>query len=169
MSFPSIHCSDSKLLSQELSDVGPGLHALPRSKLLRFRFSGTPQRHRLLCPSPGLRNSGDQVLGERTIPGVWCILSPPRSQPLHFLGAPQEHHLGRAVCLLWGSDLRLRPSWWMSTVQDPRKTWLATGSLLTVWWRMPSLGLRLPLAFWLWLSFACLSASGRGMGQSSAS
>ena len=25
----------------------------------------------------------------------------------------------------------------MSTVQDPRKTWLATGSLLTVWWRMP--------------------------------
>ena len=24
----------------------------------------------------------------------------------------------------------------MSTVQDPRKKWLATGSLLTVWWRM---------------------------------
>ena len=40
----------------ELSTVGPGLHALPRSKPLRFRFSGTPQRHRLgwvcvLCPS----------------------------------------------------------------------------------------------------------------------
>ena len=31
----------------ELSEVGPGLHALPRSKPLRFRFSGTPQRHRL--------------------------------------------------------------------------------------------------------------------------
>ena len=30
-----------------LSEVGPGLHALPRSKPLRFRFSGTPQRHRL--------------------------------------------------------------------------------------------------------------------------
>ena len=25
----------------------------------------------------------------------------------------------------------------MSTIHDPRKTWLATGSLLTVWWRMP--------------------------------
>ena len=24
----------------------------------------------------------------------------------------------------------------MSTIQDPRKTWLATGSRLTVWWRM---------------------------------
>ena len=40
----------------ELSKACPGLHALPRSKLLRFRFSGTPQRHRLsgvcvLCPS----------------------------------------------------------------------------------------------------------------------
>ena len=31
----------------ELSKAGPGLHALPRSKLLRLRFSGTPQRHRL--------------------------------------------------------------------------------------------------------------------------
>ena len=36
--------------------AGPELHAFPRSKLLRFRFWGTPQRHRLswayvLCPS----------------------------------------------------------------------------------------------------------------------
>ena len=30
-----------------LSKAGPGLHALPRSKPLRFRFSGTPQRRRL--------------------------------------------------------------------------------------------------------------------------
>ena len=35
----------------------------------------------------------------------------------------------------------------MSTVQDPRKTWLGTGSLLLLWWRIPSLGPRLPLAF----------------------
>ena len=54
--FPSLHCSGPRLLCRELSDAGPGLHALPRSKLLRFRFSGTPQRHRLgwacvLCPS----------------------------------------------------------------------------------------------------------------------
>ena len=54
--FPSLHCSGPRLLCWELSDAGPGLHALPRSKLLRFRFSGTPQRHRLgwacvLCPS----------------------------------------------------------------------------------------------------------------------
>ena len=40
----------------ELSKAGPGLHAILRSKLLKFRFLGTPQRRRLswacvLCPS----------------------------------------------------------------------------------------------------------------------
>ena len=43
--FPSLHCPGSRLLCWELSEVGPGLHALPRSKL--FRFSGSPQRRRL--------------------------------------------------------------------------------------------------------------------------
>ena len=56
MCFPSLHFSGSRLLCWELSEAGPGLHVLPRSKQLRFRFSGTPQRHRLcwasvLCPS----------------------------------------------------------------------------------------------------------------------
>ena len=54
--FPSLHCSGSRLLCWELSEVGPGFHALPKSKPLKFRFSGTPQRCRLgwacvLCPS----------------------------------------------------------------------------------------------------------------------
>ena len=40
-----------------------------------------------LVPFPGLSSSGDQVLGECTLP-VWrCILSPPPSQLLGFLGA----------------------------------------------------------------------------------
>ena len=47
MCFPNLHCSDSRLLCWQLSDAGPGLHALPRSKPLRFRFSVTPQRCRL--------------------------------------------------------------------------------------------------------------------------
>ena len=54
--FPFLHCLGSRLLCRELSEVGPGLYALPRSKLLGFRYSGSPQRHRLcwacvLCPS----------------------------------------------------------------------------------------------------------------------
>ena len=89
------------------------------------------------------------------------VLLTSQSWPLSFLGVPQECHLRCATCLLWGADLRLRPSRQMSTVQDPRKTWLAACSLLTVSWRMLSLGLRLPLAFQLWLSATCLSASRR--------
>ena len=54
--FPSLYCSGSRLLCQEFSQAGPGLHALPRSKPLRFRYSGTPQKCRcfwafVLCPS----------------------------------------------------------------------------------------------------------------------
>ena len=45
--------------------------------------------------------------------------------------------------------------------------WLVTGNLLTVWWRMLSLGLRLqqPLAFRLWLLKNCLSASQLGTAK----
>ena len=54
--FLCLQCLGSSLLCPELSEAGPGLYALPRSKMLRFRYSGTPQRHRLgwacvLCPS----------------------------------------------------------------------------------------------------------------------
>ena len=54
--FPCLHCLGSRLLCWELSEAGPGLYALPRSKLLRFRYSDSPQRCRLgwacvLCPS----------------------------------------------------------------------------------------------------------------------
>ena len=113
-------------------------------------------------PFPGLRSSGNQVLGEHTVPGVRWVLSPLWSQSLGLLGVPQEHRHRCAVCLLLGADLRLQPSWQMSTVQYPRNTWFATGSLLPLWWRMPSLGPKLPLAFQLWLSPACLSASDVG-------
>ena len=54
--FPCLHCLGSRLLCRELSEAGPGLYALPRSEPLRYRYWGTPQRHRLgracvLCPS----------------------------------------------------------------------------------------------------------------------
>ena len=53
---PCPHCSGSRLLSQESSVAGPGLPEPHRSKPLRFRHSGSPQRRSLgwacvLCPS----------------------------------------------------------------------------------------------------------------------
>ena len=53
---PCPHCSGSRLLHRDPSAAGPGLLAPPRSKLLRFRHLGSPQRCRLgwacvLCSS----------------------------------------------------------------------------------------------------------------------
>ena len=56
-------------------------------------------------PFPGLSSSGDQLFGEHSC----CDLSPPAFLPLSFLGV-QPVHLLR----------------WMSTVQNPKKSWLAT-------------------------------------------
>ena len=122
--------SGSWVLHNATDSVGRVFCALPRSEQLRQ--PGVWQVH---CPRWAVRLNH----------------LPISSRSLGFPGALQEHHLRCAVCLLWGADLRLRPSWQMSIVQDSRKTWLATGSLLTVWWRMQSLGPRLeqPLAFWL--------------------
>ena len=90
----------------DLSKAGPGFRALPRSKLLRFRLSSTPQRLSCLhafVPFPGPSSSGNQVLGEHTVPGGPWVLSPPPSWPLP--GALQEYHLRCAMCLLWGADV----------------------------------------------------------------
>ena len=78
------HSSGSRLLRREPSEAGPGLHAPPRSKPLRLRHSGSPQRRRLgwacvLCPSQ-VRVA--QVFGE----GSCCDLLPFPSLLLNFLG-----------------------------------------------------------------------------------
>ena len=95
--FPCLPCLGSRLLCQELSEAGPGLYTLPRSKPLRFRYSGGPQRHRL-------SSSGDQVFGKCSR----CDLLPPPSLPLGFLGV--QPHLRRR----------------MLTIQNSKKSWLAT-------------------------------------------
>ena len=95
-----------------LSKADPGLCVLPAL----VRFSGIPQRHKLswacvLCPSQVQAAQVTRCLVSALSLGGWCILSPPLSQPLGFLGVQWEHHLRYAVCLLWGADLRLQPSW----------------------------------------------------------
>ena len=67
----------------ELSKAGPGLHALPRSKPLRFRFSGTPQRCRLgwacvLCLSQVRAAQATRCLVSSLYPGgtVYLFISP---------------------------------------------------------------------------------------------
>ena len=120
----------------ELSKADPGLYALPRSKLLRFRFSGTPQRHKLswacvLCPSQVRAAQTTRCLVSSLSPGGTVhpitFLVPAAWLPGCGMSTIQVYH----VSPLGISSLAVT-SWEMSTVQDPRKTWLATGSLLTV-------------------------------------
>ena len=97
------HRSGSRLLRQEPSEAGPGLHAPPPSKPLRLRHSGSPQRRRLgwacvLCPSQ-VRVA--QVFGERGR----CDLSPLPSLLLSSLGVQLPHLLR-----------------WIITVQNPKKS-----------------------------------------------
>ena len=97
---------------RELSKVGPGLSALPRSNLLRFRFSSTPQRHRLgwaclLYPSQVQEAQATRCLVSTLSQMRGASYHLPQSKPLSLLGAPQECHLRCAMCLLWGADLRL--------------------------------------------------------------
>ena len=86
---------------------------------LRLSLCGLGVR---FVPFPGLSSSGDQVLGKRTVPGEPCFLItspiPAYQSPRCTVRAPSPLD----VCLLWRADLSLRPSSWMSTILDLRKT-----------------------------------------------
>ena len=71
----------------ELSKAVPGLHALPRSKPLRFRFLGTPQKHRLgwacvLCPSHVQAAQVTGCLASALSPGWGASYRLPSPSPL---------------------------------------------------------------------------------------
>ena len=91
-------------LQAALQGAGPALRGLPRRKPLRFRFSGTPQKHRLgwacvLClPRPEqLKQPGAWRVQSPRVQGAF---SPPRSQP-QFPCAP----VGCTLCQFWGAGL----------------------------------------------------------------
>ena len=65
---------------QELSKAGPALRALPRSTPLRFRFLGTPQRHRLgwtciLCPTQIQAAKATRCLASTLSPGTVHLIT----------------------------------------------------------------------------------------------
>ena len=119
-------------LQVALQGAGPELCALPRPKLLRFQFSGTPQKCRLgwacvLC-LPCLSSSGSQELDECTLSG--CRAPYPLRGPSLSLCMSQS----TAPCvssgeLVSGCDPpgRCQPS------RISGSFWLETGSLFTVW------------------------------------
>ena len=113
--FHGLHCSGSRLLCRELPEVGPGLRALLRSKPLRFRFSGTPQRRRLswacvLCPSQVRAAQVTRCLGSAVAPrwGGGCLIASPTPAAQFSgctMGAPSQ-----VCCVSWGADLCCNPT-----------------------------------------------------------
>ena len=109
-------CSQSTLLRLQIALQGNCLKralgclhfsGLSRS---RFRFSGTPQRHSLgwacvLWPSQVRASQATRCLACALSPGVWCVLSPPCSQPLGFLGAQHERRLISSVPCVSSGEL----------------------------------------------------------------
>ena len=161
--FPSLHCSGSRLLCQELSNAGPGLHALPKSKPLRF--SGTPQRCRLgwacvLCLSQVWAAKVTRCLASTVapswrlrliafpVPAPWfsgCTTSTP-SQVCH-------------VSLLGSWSL---PETLLVDADHPesQEVLVLQGNLLAVWYRMPLWGCDCPLP--ALAPLACMSPVGDG-------
>ena len=144
MCLPCPHCSGSRLLHQELSEAGPGLHELPRSKPLRFRYSGSPQRHGLgwacvLCPS--------QVRAALVTRcwRAWSLQLITSPIPVAQFSGCQPAHLLR----------------WMLTVQNPKKSWLATKPACSLV-DNASLGPGLPPS-----GSGCLSPEGGGLQPAS--
>ena len=105
--FPIPHCSGCSLFCWKLSEAGPGLHALPRSKPLRFRFLGTPQNTDSVGPAFCALPRSEQLrcLVSTVAPSWGCVLLPPPSQQLSFLGVQRACLLRCAMCLFWGADL----------------------------------------------------------------
>ena len=111
-----LHCSGSRLLHQELSEACPGLRAPPRSKLLRFRHSGSPQRCRLcwacvLCPSQVraaqvMRCLASAVAATYRLPGpcrlvFWVYTGTPSQADVDH-PEPQEVLVSKEACSQFG-------------------------------------------------------------------
>ena len=140
--FLGLYCSGSRVLckgtvqsrpcrsctSQVYAAQIPG-HSARAQTLLGMRF----------VHFPGLSISGDQVLCEHTVPGGPCVLITSLVQAAWFPGHALRAQVSGVPCvssgeLILGCD---------PPDKCPRKTWLATGSLLTILGRMRVCGARI--------------------------
>ena len=135
--FPVYTAQAPGCSSGDLSKAGTGLGALPRSKLLRFRFSGTPQGTDSVGSAFGALPRSEQL----SRPSAWGAHSPQVGSASYHLPIPVAGFPGCAagelsqVCHVsplgsWSPAAAL-----LVDVNSPgsQEMWLATGSLLTVW------------------------------------
>ena len=150
--LPDLSCSGSvsRVLHKATDSIGSVFCALPRSKELRrpgiwWKHHPRCAVHLITAVVPAAQFPGCAARA----PSQVCCVSP-------LVGWYQ------AVTLL--ADVNC-----LGFQEDFISNWEPAHSLVEDAGRLSSLGPRLPFTFWLWLSLTCLSASGRGMGQSEAS
>ena len=129
--FHGLHFSGSRLLCWELSEVGPGLCALSRSKPLRFRFLSTPQR-RGLCWACVLCLS--QVRAAQVTRCLVSAVPSPRPLEAAFYRLPvcrsvfwvySGHAFSGEPCVSSGKLISGCDPPSGLTIQNPKKSWLA--------------------------------------------
>ena len=147
MNFPGISCSGSGSQVPTKAQTQMGMH---------------------FVPFPGLSSSGNQVLGECTVPGGLCILITSPVPAVQFPGctarAPSQ------VCFVsplgsWSLAATLLVDVnHLGSQEDLVRNWEPAHSLV----EDAISGAEIDPAFWLWLSPTCLSSSGGRIGQSTA-
>ena len=134
VSFPGLHCSGSRVLCRGTVQFRPCISCTSQvqaAQVLRYSARARLSWVSVVCHSH-----------VRAAPETRRLPSDCPRWAAHLSHLPDRHQcpVSGVPGVSQGADLRLRPSWQMSTMQDPRKTCLATGSLLTVWWGMPVSG-----------------------------
>ena len=113
--FPRLHCSGSRLLSREqvLSCVRfPGLSRSGSGSRVVHKDAGSVGP--AFCAFPGPSSSGSQERDSTLSPGAARLI--PSRVPACFRAR------GWTLCLFWEADFWLRPSRWMSTIQNLKKS-----------------------------------------------
>ena len=158
--FPVYNSQALDCFAGELSDAGPGLRVLPRSKQLRFMFSGTPQRYRLgwaciLCPS--------QVQAAQVTRCLVSAVTPRLGVHLITFSIPAAQF---SVCTM-GTPFQLLGSWSLATtlladVNRPASQEVLISNEASLQFGGRGLSGAVIVPFHLWLPPACLSLAGDG-------
>ena len=143
--FHGLHCSGSKLLYRRTVQRRPCVLCTSQVWAAQVQVLGYYSRVKTwlgMCfvPFTHLSTSGDQMLGECTVLGGPCILI--TSLLLASWFTRYSVRASSQMCCMsplgiWSQVVTL-----LAVVHclGPRKTWLGTGSLLTIFWRMPFFG-----------------------------
>ena len=103
--FPSLCCLGSRLLCSSLKQawvVCPSQVSAAQVQVLRYSTKAQTRFGLRFVPFPGLSSSGDQVLGERTLP-TWGSASYHLLSPSHLVSwVYSGSAISGELCLLWG-------------------------------------------------------------------